>query len=106
MPSPGSGPPPPQHPGQRERSMALETDLLIDRRRLKRRLALWRGFAVLLLLGAVLALTADHRDAPFSRGHVVRLPVEGFISDDRRLTEAIDKLGKQDSARALIVSID
>jgi protease-4 len=78
--------------------MALETDLLIDRRRLKRRLALWRGAAVLLLLAGVLALGAQRIDAPFGRGHVMRLPVEGFISDDRKLAEAIDKLAKDDTA--------
>lgn len=86
--------------------MALETDLLIDRRRLKRRLALWRGAAVLLLLGGVLAFGAQRLDAPFGRGQVMRLPVEGFISDDRKLAEAIDKLAKDDTAKALIVSID
>ena len=35
--------------------MSLEPDLVIDRRRLKRRLALWRGFAVLLVLAGGLA---------------------------------------------------
>ncbi|MFZ4410221.1 MAG: signal peptide peptidase SppA [Paracraurococcus sp.] len=86
--------------------MALETDLLIDRRRLKWRLALWRGGAVLLLLAGVLALGAQTLDAPFGRGHVVRLPVEGFIADDRSLAEAIDKLAKDDGAKAVVVSID
>ena len=86
--------------------MALETDLLIDRRRLKRRLALWRAAAVLLLLGGALAFGATRLDAPFGRGHVLRLPVEGFISDDRKLAEAIDRLAKDDAAKALIVSID
>ena len=38
--------------------MTLEADLLIDRRRLKRRLALWRGLAVLLLLAGALAWAA------------------------------------------------
>ncbi len=33
--------------------MGLETDLLIDRRRLKRRLMLWRGFAVVLAVAAL-----------------------------------------------------
>src|SRR6478735_5207963 len=89
-----------------ERSMALETDLLIDRRRLKRRLALWRAGAVLLLLGGALALGVQRIEAPFGRGHVTRLAVEGFISDDRRLAESIDKLAKDDTTRALVVSID
>src|SRR4051812_7871878 len=106
MPSPGPWPSRPQHAGQPESSMALETDLLIDRRRLKRRLALWRGAAVLLLLAGILALGVQRLDAPFGRGHVMRLPVEGFISDDRKLAEAIDRLAKDDTAKALIVSID
>lgn len=89
-----------------EHRMALETDLLIDRRRLKRRLALWRAFAVLVLLGGTLAWLGDGLPEGLGRGHVVRLPVEGFIGDDRKLAEAIDKLAKEDAAKALIVSID
>ena len=34
--------------------MSLETDLLLDRRRLKRRLFVWRSLAVLAVLAAVL----------------------------------------------------
>lgn len=86
--------------------MALETDLLIDRRRLKRRLAVWRAAAVLLLLGGALAFGATRLDAPLGRGHVSRLAVDGFIADDRKLAEAIDKLAKDETAKALIVSID
>ena len=36
--------------------MSLETDLLIDRRRLKRRLVIWRTLAVLALIGAALVV--------------------------------------------------
>ncbi|TCZ56012.1 signal peptide peptidase SppA [Roseicella aquatilis] len=86
--------------------MALQPDLLIDRRRLKRRLALWRGLAVLLLLAGALAWTLPRLGGGFGREHVVRLPVEGFISDDRKLVEAIDKAGKNAAVKALIVSID
>ncbi|MFC7477202.1 signal peptide peptidase SppA [Dankookia sp. GCM10030260] len=86
--------------------MALETDLLIDRRRLKRRLSLWRAACVLLLLGGVLAFGATRIEAGFGGGQVVRLAVEGLISDDRELAEAIDKLAKDVRAKALIVSID
>ncbi|WP_245704884.1 signal peptide peptidase SppA [Belnapia rosea] len=88
-------------------AMGLETDLLIDRRRLKRRLALWRGFAVLLVLGAVLAWIGREGAIPgLGAGHVTRLTVEGFISDDRKLHEALDKLGKDAGVRAVIVAID
>ena len=96
--------------------MPLEADLLIDRRRLKRRLALWRGVAVLLLAGAAALAIGRASDAPLLSGaltgggllggHVSRLAVEGFIGDDRKLIEAIDALAKDTSTRALIVAID
>ncbi|MDB5373633.1 MAG: Signal peptide peptidase Serine peptidase [Belnapia sp.] len=87
--------------------MGLETDLLIDRRRLKRRLALWRGFAVLLVAGAAALWLARAGDIPLvGTGHVTRLTVAGFISDDRKLHEAIDKLAKDASVRAVLVAID
>jgi len=85
--------------------MALESDILIDRRRLKRRLALWRGLAV-LLVGAGAGLWLARAGTGFERAHVARLPVEGVITDDRKLIEAIDRLGKDKSTRALIVAID
>ncbi len=38
--------------------------------------------------------------------HVARLPVTGLITEDRKLTEAIDKLANDSAVKALIVSID
>jgi protease-4 len=85
--------------------MSLETDLLLDRRRLKRRLFFWRSFAVLAVLVAVLVvLRGEH--VGFSRSHVARLTVSGIISDDRRLDEAVTKLADNANVKALIVAID
>ena len=85
--------------------MSLETDLLLDRRRLKRRLIFWRGFAVVALVGAaVIALrTADVWPGG---AHVARITVSGMISEDRKLIEAIDKLDDDDSTKAVILSIN
>jgi len=87
-------------------AMALEPDLLIDRRRLKRSRALWRSLAILLVLGGALAWFGRGAIGSFERPHVARLPVEGFIGDDRKLIEALDRLAKDKQARALIVAID
>jgi protease IV len=85
--------------------MSLETDLLLDRRRLKRRLFFWRSFAVLAVLAAVLVvLRGEH--VGFGRSHVARLTVSGIISDDRKLDEAVTKLADNGNVRALIVAID
>src|SRR5215472_17204832 len=85
--------------------MSLETDLLLDRRRLKRRLWFWRSFTVLVLVALVLAVL--HREGvTFGGAYVARLTVSGFISDDHKLIEAIDKLADNDNVKALIVAID
>jgi len=101
----------PRHPNipdrKRERHMALEADLLIDRRRLKRGLALWRALAVLLLLAGGLAVAARTTNLPIpGGGQVARLTVQGFIGDDRKLFEALEALGRDSRTRALIVAID
>ena len=76
--------------------MSLETDLLLDRRRLKRRLFFWRVVAV---LAVVLARSWWHRRcrrARRSAAHVARLSVTGIITEDRKLTEAVDALADDD----------
>ena len=84
--------------------MTLETDLLLDRRRLKRRLVFWRSFAVIAVVGAL--LIAVRGGLPSGGSHVARLSVTGLITEDRKLTEAIDKLANDSSVKALIVDID
>jgi protease-4 len=71
--------------------VSLETDLLLDRRRLKRRLFFWRGFAVLAVLAAVLVALRGER-VGFEGARVERVVVSGIITQDRKLTDAIDKL--------------
>ena len=85
--------------------MSLETDLLLDRRRLKRRLVFWRVFSVLALVLAALAGLRGAGLAP-SGAHIARVSVNGLITEDRKVTEAIDGLADNNSVKALILSID
>jgi protease IV len=85
--------------------MSLETDLLLDRRRLKRRLVFWRVFSVLALVIAALAGLRGAGLTP-SSAHIARVTVKGLITEDRKVTEAIDALADNDQVKALIVSID
>jgi protease IV len=85
--------------------VSLETDLLLDRRRLKRRLFVWRSLTVIALLAAVLvSLRGAH--VAVGGAHVERLTISGIISDNRKLNEAINKLADNASVKALIVAID
>lgn len=81
--------------------MSLETDLLIDRRRLKRRLLFWRVAAVAALVVCVILLVRPQRP----RNHIARLSVQGEISDTTRAIAALRGFEKDDTAKALIVSI-
>jgi protease-4 len=83
----------------------LEHDLLVDRRRLKRRLVFWRVLAVIGVLAAGAALAARGFGG-LAPGHLARLSVEGTITDDRKLTEAIADAAGDAAVKGMILSID
>jgi protease-4 len=85
--------------------MSLETDLLLDRRRLKRRLVFWRVFAVLALVVAGLVGLRGAGLAP-SGPHIARVSVNGLITEDRKLTNQIEALADDGHVKAVILSID
>jgi protease-4 len=87
--------------------MALESDLLIDRRKLKRGLAFWRAAAVIAVLGAAALIARDSGPAQSLLGSsVARLTVSGVITEDRERDQAIAAIGADRNVRALIVAID
>jgi len=86
--------------------MTLASDQLIDRRRLLRSRGIWRAAAILLVLAGALFWLGRGALSRAEGPYVARLAVEGFIGDDRKLIEAIDRLGKEDRAKALVVAID
>jgi protease-4 len=85
--------------------VSFESDALIVRRRLKRRLGLWRLAAIVFAAGLVLALIGT-RDALIAREHVSRLTVEGIITENLARDRALRRLADDRRVRALIVHID
>ena len=87
--------------------MALEADLLLDRRRLKRRLILWRTVSIGIAAVAVLIAVRGAGLAGGESGdRIARLPIAGIIVEDRKLVEAIRAAGRDKHVKALIVAID
>jgi protease-4 len=84
--------------------VSLEVDLLLDRRRLQRRLWFWRGVAVLAVLAC--AVLAVPRTGAVSRAHVARLNVTGIITENRKLTDAVARLATDGNVKALVVFVD
>ena len=85
--------------------MSLETDLLLDRRRLKRRLVFWRVFAVLALIVAVIGGLRGAGLAPVG-AHITRVTVRGLITEDRKLINSIDALADDSRVKGVMLSID
>lgn len=85
--------------------MAIDSDLLIDRRRLKRHLTLWRLLAI--LAAVALVGVALGRSGAFESGrHVAVLWIKGLIVADPWREKALYDLADDRSAAALIVRID
>ena len=85
--------------------MSLETDQIVDRRRLKRRLGVWRLVAVLSVIAAGVVLASRFEGIP-GRPYVARLSVDGLIVDDSFRDQALADVAEDDKVRALIVEIN
>jgi protease-4 len=87
-------------------SPSLDHDLLLDRRRLKRRLLAWRVAAVVLAGVAGFVALRPQLEALSGQDHLVRLKVEGTITDDPRVAQALDAAARDVAVKGLILSID
>lgn len=85
--------------------MSLEVDLMMDRRRLKRRLLLWRVVAVLAVIAAGVLLVRPTRMAG-GGDYIARVSVEGLMMSDRKAVKALTEVLGDDRAKALVLSIN
>ncbi|MGA9763592.1 MAG: signal peptide peptidase SppA [Rhodomicrobium sp.] len=89
--------------------MTLDSDILIDRRRLRRRLTFWRVLAILAIIAAIAFAVAKGNHEPlsaFGRDQIARVTVSGFIGDSRKRHELLEKLKKNSHVKAVIVAVD
>jgi protease-4 len=92
--------------------MSLDADTIVDRRRMRRKLTVWRVLAVLLAVVAVVAVGVALR-APGTGalgvtggGAIARVTITGLIRTDRQRVEALERLSKSSQAKAVIVHIN
>lgn len=84
--------------------MAFDLDVLIDRRRLKRRVRFWRVAAVLLVVLVVLLVYGKSPIA--SQQYVARVSVDDVILEDVELERLLSDVADDANARALIVRVN
>ena len=84
--------------------MPLESDALIDRQRLKRRLTFWRILAVTALVIAAIIAVPHHGRLGSNR--IARYAINGVIGDGREQIEAIDLLRRDPAVRGVLLHLD
>ena len=83
---------------------SLDPDRLLDRRRLKRGVAIWRALAIVALVAAILVGVSPF---VFDDGErVARLWVNGLIEDSPRRDRLIADLRDDDAVKAVVLRVD
>ena len=91
--------------------MSLDSDHIVDRRRLRRKLTFWRVVAILIAVAGVVGVAAMMRGAGGSLAQPIspqisRVTIQGIIRGDHERTEALDNLARSRATRAVIVHVD
>ena len=92
--------------------MSLESDAIVDRRRMRRKLSFWRFVAVLIVIVAIAGLGGRFAprvsDLPLpgeGLGYIARVKIQGLIRNDDERSESLDRLARS-NVKAVIVRID
>ena len=89
--------------------MTLDAEILVDRRRLKRRLSIWRLLAVVAVAGLIAALVLQNERIVAAAGlnpQIARVSVSGLIRDDREQQKLLASIAKADHVKAVILRVN
>jgi protease IV len=90
--------------------MSLDADLIVDRRRMRRKLTFWRVLAFLVAIVAIVGVAATlarRSDIAVAAGgdYIARIKITGLIRNDEDRVQALEKLAKS-SVKGVVVHID
>ena len=89
--------------------MSLDSDVIVDRRRIRRKLTFWRVAAAVVAIGAIVAVALvanpGSRGSLTASGSIARVKIDGLIRSDHDRVEALERLEKSQAA-AVIVHIN
>lgn len=89
--------------------MTQSTDYLLDRRRLRRKLGVWRIAAIVAIAAALLVAFGRDSGGGIAPGklvpHIARLSIQGVITGDKDTVQLIKEIGDS-QAKAVLLTID
>jgi protease-4 len=89
--------------------MAGEAELIMDRRRLRRRLVLWRVIACLAVIVGLLAVvlgSSGFESLKKHSDHIARLRISGLITGDQPTLDLLKDIHDSESVKALVIRLD
>jgi protease IV len=89
--------------------MSLDADLIVDRRRMRRKLTFWRVLAIVIIALAVVgaAVQVSNRTGFAGAGaYIARVTIKGLIRDDQERVQQLDRLARSSTVRAVVVHVD
>ena len=88
--------------------MSLETETVLDRRRLRRHLSLWRSAAVLagvIALGVMVSMR-DEQPGFVAQHQIARISIEGMITEDRAQLELLRRVAEAKHVDGVILFVN
>lgn len=88
--------------------MSLETEAVLDRRRMRRRLAFWRtaAIAVVAVVLATALFAREDSSSIFAPRQIARISIEGTITDNRDQLAMLKKIKDASHVQALLVFVN
>ena len=88
--------------------MSVETEVVLDRRRLRRGMSFWRALALLVLLiaGGMLLNGSTDIARLFGQKQIARVSITGTITEDRKQLKLFKKIAESESVEALLLYVN
>ena len=88
--------------------MSEETEIVLDRRRLRRAVTFWRalGIGAAVLAIAAFALPGDQLSSLLEQPQIARIAIEGTILESRDQLKMLDKIANDTKVAALLVYVN
>ncbi len=88
--------------------MTMDTEAILERRRLRRRASFWRVTALVILAVAIAVAVGAVWDVEggVEGGHVAEIKIDGFIATRPNAVDLIDKAAKAGAVKAIVLHID
>ncbi|MEO1695123.1 MAG: signal peptide peptidase SppA [Pseudomonadota bacterium] len=88
--------------------MSMDVETVIERRRLRRQVGLWRALAIVAGVVVLIAFAGvrAQQSGLFANQQIARVKIEGLITDDAKRLAMLRRIAKSDNVRGVIVYVD